>query len=59
MRTLELLQVECPEECLRWEACVVHQVLEELAVLVLPPRRSTDWTELRMISQSPQNKKIV
>ena len=62
MRTLELLQVECPEECLRWEAWVVHQVLElleELAVLVLPPRRSTDWTELRMISQSPQNKKIV
>merc|ERR1712193_528368 len=41
MRTLEVLQVECPEECLTWEAWVVHQVLElleELAVLVLPSR---------------------
>ena len=60
MRTLEVLQVECPEvgitgllqimfinfnfvqECLTWEAWVVLQVLElleELAVLVLPSRR--------------------
>ena len=48
MRMLELLRVECPEECLRWEAWVVHQVLEllkELAVLVLPLRRWTSWTE--------------
>merc|ERR1712012_934412 len=40
------------------EAWVVHQVLElleELAVLVLPSRRSTNRTEPRMTSQSPQN----
>merc|ERR1712012_392043 len=55
---LEVLQEECPEECLTWEAWVVHQVLElreELAVLVLPSRRSTNRTEPRMTSQSPQN----
>merc|ERR1712107_775086 len=37
MRMLEVLQEECPEECLTWEAWAVHQVLElleELAVLV-------------------------
>merc|ERR1719206_358501 len=58
MRTLEVLQEECPEECLTWEAWVVHQVpelLEELAVLVLPSRRLTNRTEPRRTSQSPQN----
>merc|ERR1712156_1174252 len=58
MRTLEVLQEECPEECLTWEAWAVHQVLElreELAVLVLQSRRSTNRTEPRMTSQSPQN----
>merc|ERR1711948_161395 len=53
MRTLEVLQEACPEECLTWEAWEVHQVLEpleELAVLVLPSRRSTNRTELRMMT---------
>merc|ERR1712018_861175 len=57
MRMLEVLQVECPKECLTWEAWVVHQVLElleELAVLVLPSRRSTNRTEPRTTSQFPQ-----
>merc|ERR1719333_481772 len=58
MRTLEVLQEECPDECPTWEAWVVHQVLEELeelAVLVLPSRRSTNRTEPRTTSQFPQN----
>merc|ERR1712228_34879 len=62
MRMLEVLQEECPEECLTWEAWEVHQVLElleELAVLVLPSRRSTNRTEPRTTSQSPQNGKNV
>merc|ERR1712113_677677 len=60
-RTLEVLQEECPEECLTWEAWAVHQVLElleELAVLVLPSRRSTNRTEPRMTSQSPRMGKM-
>merc|ERR1712088_1212112 len=62
MLTLEVLQEECPEVCLTWEAWVVHQVLElreELAVLVLPSRRSTNRTEPRTTSQAPQNGKNV
>merc|ERR1719494_1816226 len=62
MRTLEVLQEECPEECLIWEAWEVHQVLElleELAVLVLPSRRSTNRTEPRTTSRFPHNGKNV
>merc|ERR1711962_1169642 len=61
-RTLEVLQVECLEECLTWEAWEVHQVLElleELAVLVPPSRRSTNWREPRVTSQTPLSGKNV